>query len=101
MKSSSYHGATLSPVQMENMSKRLDDVSTKSEKLLCRLELQEVKHRLPSLAKELEEKLKIWNCGRFGYQKEVKALYEDYQVSDAWLLLFSILSFFSMQLINC
>lgn len=80
MKSSTYHGVTLSPVQMENMSKRLDDVSMKSEKLLCKLELDEVKHRLPSLTKELEEKLKTWNRGSFGSQMEVKALYEDFQV---------------------
>jgi hypothetical protein len=80
MKSSTYHGVTLSPVQMANMAKRLDDLSTKSEMLLCKLELDEVKQRLPALAKELEGKMKTWNSGRFGSQAEVRALHKDYQV---------------------
>jgi len=79
-KSSKYHGETLSPLQVENLAKRIDVVASKSEKVLRKLDYEEAKCQLMSLVEELEAKMAMWNPEKHGNQAEVTRLHGDFQV---------------------
>lgn len=79
-KSTNYHGMVLSPQQMENIAKRMNELAVRSENIMCRIEYEETRQTLQSLTEELEAKLKIWNQDKYGSQQDVKTLYIDFQV---------------------
>lgn len=80
-KSSKYRGEALSPLQLQNLSTRMDGLATKAETVLNKFEYEEAKRRLLALAEGLETKLKIWKCDKHGSRDSVICLVDDRLVS--------------------
>lgn len=65
--------------QMENLSSRLQAVSSRAPLRQRKLEYQELKHRLLAFLVVAEAKLRFWSI-KYGEEEDVVALLEDYKV---------------------
>ncbi|XP_054713817.1 LOW QUALITY PROTEIN: muscle-specific protein 300 kDa-like [Uloborus diversus] len=66
------------PEHIDDLQKRLENVSVLSHRRLVKLQLENARYNLLELLSDVENHLKKWNQ-KYGYQKEVQAIYQEYK----------------------
>ncbi|GFU04119.1 nesprin-1 [Trichonephila clavipes] len=68
------------PEHVEDLQSRLDNIAVRSHQRQVKLVLELSRYTLLNLLSKVEEQLKKWNT-KYGYEKEVSALLQEYKVN--------------------